>query len=175
MPLHLCAYITRAMGSRARRYHCKMSGQAPSVYVRDAHPSEFDYLARLETRAFANDPLMSYVGGLREYPKMPEEYDGPYAKNARALYFFCHSLLLSAKYTNGRILVVVEKAPDSEKGASERIVAGSVWCSPGAKLDGLWLTFRAMQYRVMIGTLTQPGGWGITGYKVRSSFVRARR
>ena len=142
-----------------------------SAYVRDAKPEEFEDVAIICARAFITDPFFNWAGSVREPTKLSSEQTisietlHSLPKHIRTLFHLNHSMVLSTRVLGGRILVTVRP----EDGGKEKICSIALWLPPGKHVDGLVTLVRSKQYRIPFGTLTNPGGWGITGVKVKSA------
>jgi len=127
-----------------------------STYVREAKPGEISALADVYARAFARDPMMNWLGGVRalvpaDHYKAKADGDGVDASVRRTLAGLRHFQLLLTKMARilGLIIVVVEKDSEGE-GEGERIVGGALWLKPGASLDPSPRTFlRVSPWRVI--------------------------
>ena len=111
-----------------------------STYVREAKPSEFPALASIYARAFARDPMMNWLGGVRAL--VPADHKGEDDNDARVrrtLAGLRHFMLVVVKLANslGPVVVVVEKGGKGvdEGEEQERIVGGALWAKPGATMD----------------------------------------
>ena len=111
-----------------------------SAYVREAKPSEFPALAAVFARAFARDPMMNWLGGVRALvPADHKGEDDDDARVRRTLTGLRHFMLVVVKLAKslGPVVVVVEKGGKGvdEGEEQERIVGGALWAKPGAKMD----------------------------------------
>ena len=136
-----------------------------SAYVREARPSEFPALAAVYARAFARDPMMNWLGGVRAL--LPADHKGEDDDDARVrrtltgLQHFQFVLVKLAK-SLGPIVVVVEKGgkgvDEGEK--QERIVGGALWLKPGANMDPSPLTL------IRVSPWKSIRSWGLGVLKV---------
>lgn len=140
----------------------EMPPPSPTAYIRDATPADFKQLAKMQTRAFATDPLMLWFGNAQKKWKVPakdEELKNP----LKTLYHFYNGLAKATLLVGGRITMMVDK---DEKG-KEEILSVAQWIPPGKKLDTPLLILRSKQYKTIMGTPKHLGGWGISGLIVR--------
>jgi len=130
-------------------------------YVRAALPHEFPAASQVQARAFANDPLMNWLGSVQDRIDLPRRYsrEQDMPKDMLLLYYFNNSLTLATHLVGGKVMVVV--VPE---GHEERIVSVALWIPPGKKVDGPLTIIRSQQYRGMFGNWKRPGGWGFTGF-----------
>lgn len=155
--------------------------QETSAYVRLAKPSETSAIAAVLTRAFARDPVMNWLGGVRAL--VPANHkgdadDGGDDGNAR------HTLARLQRFqlgsvkrveTTGLIVVVVEKegkagaegdakeeGEGEGEGEKERIVGCALWVKPAVTKDSFPRMFLRVARLVW--------GWGLGGIKVRLFF-----
>jgi len=136
-----------------------------SAYVREAKPGEISALAEVYARAFARDPMMNWLGGVRAL--VPADHhkakaEGVDASVRRTLAGLRHFQLVLIKMARilGLVVVVVEKDSSEGEGEGERIVGGALWLKPGASLDPSPRTFvRISPWRVI-------WSWGLGALKV---------
>ena len=136
-----------------------------SAYVREARPSEFPALAAVYARAFARDPMMNWLGGVRAL--VPADHKGEDDDDARVrrtltgLQHFQFVLVKLAK-SLGPIVVVVEKGGKGvdEGEEQERIVGGALWLKPGANMDPSPLTL------IRVSPWKSIRSWGLGVLKV---------
>lgn len=141
----------------------------PQAYVRPARPSESPIITDILTRAFLNDPAMSYYGVVTALVKDPENPTPAEQKDIRALRVFQGTMLKVPILTGGNVDVVVipgdtdnstSKQREGEE-AEEQIIGASLWLPPGVTLDlSLWTILRA-------GALKVAFTWGLTSVKVQ--------
>lgn len=151
----------------------KMAGNSP--YVRDALPLEYEEVALVIARAFHNDPLMNWMGSVPQKIVLPSRSSMDPAKltsvskQLEILYYFHHSLVLATHMVNGRIMGVFRKDDDGR----DILTAACLWLPPNVRVDTPWIILRSKQYRTMFGSWRRPGGWGLTGLKVRRITLEA--
>ena len=149
-------------------------GQETSAYVRPAKPSESSAIAAVITRAFARDPVMNWLGGVRtlvpaDHKGDADDDDGNARHTLASLQRFEVGVVKSVE-TSGLIVVVVEKEGkaraegDGEgegegEGEKERILGCALWLKPTAKKDPFLRTV------LRVGRLVWC--WGLRGIKVR--------
>ena len=146
----------------------------PHAYVRPARPSEAPIITDILTRAFLNDPAMSYYGVVTALVKDPANPTPAEQKNIRALHVFQGTMLKIPILTGGNVdVVVIPRDPDNstskqhegESEAEEQIIGASLWLPPGVTLDlSLWTILRAGAWKVAFT-------WGLTSVKVQYPFI----
>lgn len=154
--------------------------QETSAYVRVAKPSETSAIAAVLTRAFARDPVMNWLGGVRALVPADHKGDADDGDDGNARHTLARLqrfLLGSVKRveTTGLIVVVVEKEGkaraegDAEgegegegEGEKERIVGCALWVKPAVTKDSFPRMFLRVAKLVW--------GWGLGGIKVRLFF-----
>ena len=142
-----------------------LSPSPTSAYVREAKPSEFPALAAVYARAFARDPMMNWLGGVRVL--VPADHKGDDDEDARVrrtlagLRYFQFVLVKMAKFL-GPIFVVVEKGGKGvgEGEEQERIVGGALWLKPGANMNPSPLTL------IRVSPWKSIRSWGLGVLKV---------
>ena len=150
-------------------------GHGTSAYVRQAKPSETSAIAAVLVRAFARDPMMNWLGGVRALVpadrKGDEDDDDASVRHTLAgLHHFNLSLVKMVE-ASGLIVVVVEKEGTEARraegegeeegegdGEKERILGCALWLKPATKKESFPATF------LRIGRLVWC--WGLRGIKV---------
>ena len=148
-------------------------GPETSAYVRQARSSEISAIVAVLTRAFARDPMMNWLGGVRAL--VPADHKGDQNDDANA----CHTLaslqnfelgLVKMVETGGLIVVVVEKEGTGDaraedegegegEGEKERVVGCALWTKPVTRKDP--------QPRSLLLVGRMVWSWGFRGFKVR--------
>lgn len=142
--------------------------QGNNVFIREALDTEHDAIARLLTRAFAQDPSMNWFGSVTRLVPVPsadEMKNTPLwrlPKELELLYYFRYAYVVSAHLSGGHITVAVRPEPDG----SEKIVSVAAWFPPGAKIDNPLVILKSKQHRTLFGSWRRPGGWGLRGLRV---------
>ncbi len=141
----------------------------PHAYVRPARPSDGPVITDILTRAFLNDPAMSYYGVVTALVKDPANPTPSEQKNIHALRVFQGVLLKTPILVGGNVDVMVipsdpgsssSKRNDGEEESKEQIIGASLWLPPGVTLDiSLWTLLRAGAWKVAFT-------WGLTSVKV---------
>lgn len=145
----------------------------PHAYVRPARPSEGPVITDILTRAFLNDPAMSYYGVVTALVQDPANPTPSEQKTIRALRVFQGVMLKIPILAGGNVdVVVIPSEPGSSSSRSnegedskEKIVGASLWLPPGVILDlSLWTILCAGAYKVAFT-------WGLTSVKVQCSSI----
>jgi hypothetical protein len=167
----LRAHLNRHSVSQTHHKDMSKEQKGKQPYIRDARPSEFAEIGRLQCRAFANDPVMNWFGSVPDEVEVPSrsalknKRDMP--KHFLLLYYFYNSLTRATDICGGRIVVVVVP---NENDTGERILSAALWMPPAAKVDSIFVIAKSRQHRTMFGDLRSPGGWGFTGFSVQIGF-----
>ena len=151
-------------------------GHGTSAYVRQAKPSETSAIAAILVRAFARDPMMNWLGGVRALVPVDHKGDDDDDASVRHTLAGLHHFnlgLVKMVEASGHIVVAVEKEgkararrPEGEgtegegegEGEKERIVGCALWLKPATKKESFPATF------LRIGRLVWC--WGLRGIKV---------
>lgn len=153
------------------------NSQDNDVYIREALPTELETItiARLLTRAFAQDPSMNWFGSVSRLVPVPSTDDMKATplwrlpKELELLYYFMNAYIVSVHLSGGHITVAVRPEPDG----SEKIVSVAAWFPPGAKIDNPIIILKSKQHRTLFGSWRRPGGWGLRGLKVYTCHMSA--
>ncbi|KAF9463716.1 hypothetical protein BDZ94DRAFT_1282415 [Collybia nuda] len=106
-----------------------MSPTIPNIHIRLAKPEEYGQIAVLVRKAFIRDPMMNYIGNLKE--QLPVNTENANTKDIETFsLFFLHS----CHYVGGLVTVGVKKEPETSK---EEIACVAFWCPPNKRL-ALW-------------------------------------
>jgi hypothetical protein len=154
-------------------------GHETSAYVRQAKPSETSAIAAVLVRAFARDPMMNWLGGVRALVPAghkgdeDDDDDASVRHTLAGLHHFNLSLVKMVE-ASGHIVVVVEKEGTKARraegegaegegegegeGEKERILGCALWLKPATKKEWFPATF------LRIGRLVWC--WGLRGIKV---------
>ena len=142
-----------------------MENSAKAPYVREAFPNELENVAHVLSSAFANDPLIHWLGSSMEEIDLKSTFNKSQEKFMRIQLYFIDSLLKSVRLIGGRVTVAV--APNESTG-SEEIVSVGLWIPHWKlrELDSLSVMIRSQQHRAIIGTWKHWGGWGYSILRV---------
>jgi hypothetical protein len=152
-----------------------------SAYVRQAKPSETSAIAAVLVRAFARDPMMNWLGGVRalvpaDHKGDEDDDDDASVRHTLAGLHHFNLGLVKMVESSGLIVVIVEKELEGTKarraegegegeGEKERILGCALWLKPATKKESFPATF------LRIGRLVWC--WGLRGIKVCFVFVVA--
>lgn len=130
----------------------------PAATVRLATEADYDEVATLLTRAFANDPAMNWLGGVKKKNAVTslDKLDAGMKKTMENLRRF-QSCFIHVTINAGGIITLA-LAPQSN-GDGERIVGAALWMTPGKTYD---LPFTTL---IKSGAFSVLMGWRIRGLK----------